>query len=161
MGPAPKPLANRNFVIPTGACIYGSAVGTVNLEAATAAGDAPYHCEPVFRLLLIPNLFVLYLALMPMVLSTNVASLVLSFLTSRLLKPLQLASDTSVTVTTSKLLLSLLTSPPVDPVLLSLMQLLVSLPSLLKLITSCLLKVLIAMLSTCLILTVLKAPSDI
>jgi len=40
MGPAPKPLANRNFVVPTGACIYGSAVGTVNLEAAVAGADA-------------------------------------------------------------------------------------------------------------------------
>ena len=40
LGPAPKPLANRNFVVPTGACIYGSAVGTVNLEAASAGADA-------------------------------------------------------------------------------------------------------------------------
>ena len=40
MGPAPKPLANRNFVVPTGACVYGSAVSTVNLEEATAAGSA-------------------------------------------------------------------------------------------------------------------------
>ena len=38
LGPAPKPLANRNFVVPTGACIYSSAVSTVNLEEATAAG---------------------------------------------------------------------------------------------------------------------------
>ena len=33
LGPAPKPLANRDFVIPTGACIYSSAVNVVNLEA--------------------------------------------------------------------------------------------------------------------------------
>ena len=39
LGPAPKPLANRNFVVPTGACIYSSAVSTVNLEEATAAGS--------------------------------------------------------------------------------------------------------------------------
>ena len=39
LGPAPKPLANRNFVVPTGACVYSSAVSTVNLEEATAAGD--------------------------------------------------------------------------------------------------------------------------
>jgi len=38
LGPSPKPLANRNFVIPTGACIYSSAVTTLNLEEATAAG---------------------------------------------------------------------------------------------------------------------------
>ena len=38
LGPSPKPLANRNFVVPTGACIYGSGVSTVNLEEATAAG---------------------------------------------------------------------------------------------------------------------------
>jgi len=38
LGPAPKPLANRAFVIPIGACIYSSAVSTVNLEEATAAG---------------------------------------------------------------------------------------------------------------------------
>ena len=38
LGPSPKPLANRNFVIPTGAAIYSSAVSTVNLEEATAAG---------------------------------------------------------------------------------------------------------------------------
>ena len=40
LGPAPKPLANRNFVVPTGACIYGSGVSTVNLEEASAAGSA-------------------------------------------------------------------------------------------------------------------------
>ena len=40
LGPAPKPLANRNFVIPTGACIYGSGVSTVNLEEASANGSA-------------------------------------------------------------------------------------------------------------------------
>ena len=40
LGPAPKPLANRNFVVPIGACIYGSAVSTVNLEEASAAGSA-------------------------------------------------------------------------------------------------------------------------
>ena len=40
LGPSPKPLANRNFVIPTGACIYGSGVSTVNLEEASAAGSA-------------------------------------------------------------------------------------------------------------------------
>ena len=39
LGPAPKPLVNRNFVIPTGAGIYSSAVSTVNLEEATAAGS--------------------------------------------------------------------------------------------------------------------------
>ena len=39
LGPSPKPLANRNFVVPTGACIYSSAVSTVNLEEATAAGS--------------------------------------------------------------------------------------------------------------------------
>lgn len=39
LGPAPKPLANRNFVVPTGACIYSTAVSTVNLEEASAAGD--------------------------------------------------------------------------------------------------------------------------
>ena len=39
LGPAPKPLANRNFVVPTGACVYSSAVSTVNLEEATAAGS--------------------------------------------------------------------------------------------------------------------------
>ena len=39
MGPAPKPLANRNFVIPIGAGVYGSAVSTVNLEEATVAGS--------------------------------------------------------------------------------------------------------------------------
>ena len=39
LGPAPKPLVNRNFVIPTGAAIYSSAVSTVNLEEATAAGS--------------------------------------------------------------------------------------------------------------------------
>ena len=39
LGPAPKPLVNRNFVIPTGAGIYSSAVSTVNLEVATAAGS--------------------------------------------------------------------------------------------------------------------------
>jgi hypothetical protein len=39
LGPAPKPLANRNFVVPTGACVYSSAVSTVNLEEAAAAGD--------------------------------------------------------------------------------------------------------------------------
>ena len=39
LGPAPKPLVNRNFVVPTGACVYGSAVSTVNLEEAAAAGD--------------------------------------------------------------------------------------------------------------------------
>ena len=38
LGPSPKPLANRNFVIPTGACIYGSGVTVQNLEEATAAG---------------------------------------------------------------------------------------------------------------------------
>ena len=38
LGPSPKPLANRDFVIPTGACIYSSAVSVVNLEEATAAG---------------------------------------------------------------------------------------------------------------------------
>ena len=38
LGPSPKPLANRNFVVPTGACIYGSAVSVQNLEEATAAG---------------------------------------------------------------------------------------------------------------------------
>ncbi len=35
LGPAPKPLANRNFVIPTGAFIYSSAVSVVNLEEVT------------------------------------------------------------------------------------------------------------------------------
>ena len=40
LGPAPKPLANRNFVVPAGACIYGSGVSTVNLEEASAAGSA-------------------------------------------------------------------------------------------------------------------------
>ena len=39
LGPAPKPLVNRNFVIPTGAAIYSSAVSTVNLEEATAGGS--------------------------------------------------------------------------------------------------------------------------
>ena len=39
LGPSPKPLANRDFVIPTGACIYSSAVSVVNLEEATAAGS--------------------------------------------------------------------------------------------------------------------------
>ena len=39
LGPAPKPLVNRNFVIPTGAGIYSSAVSTVNLEEATAGGS--------------------------------------------------------------------------------------------------------------------------
>ena len=38
LGPSPKPLVNRNFVVPTGACIYGSAVTVQNLEEATAAG---------------------------------------------------------------------------------------------------------------------------
>ncbi len=38
LGPSPKPLANRNFVVPTGAAIYGSAVSTVNLEEASAGG---------------------------------------------------------------------------------------------------------------------------
>ena len=40
LGPAPKPLANRNFVVPTGACMYSSAVSTVNLEEASPAGSA-------------------------------------------------------------------------------------------------------------------------
>ena len=40
LGPAPKPLVNRNFVVPIGAGIYSSAVSTVNLEEATAAGSA-------------------------------------------------------------------------------------------------------------------------
>ena len=40
LGPAPKPLANRDFVIPAGACIYGSAVNIVNLEAAATGADA-------------------------------------------------------------------------------------------------------------------------
>ena len=35
LGPAPKPLANSNFVIPTGAFIYSSAVSVVNLEEVT------------------------------------------------------------------------------------------------------------------------------
>ena len=39
LGPAPKPLPNRNFVVPSGACIYGSAVSTVNLEEASVAGS--------------------------------------------------------------------------------------------------------------------------
>ena len=38
LGPSPKPLANRDFVIPKGAVIYSSAVSVVNLEEATAAG---------------------------------------------------------------------------------------------------------------------------
>jgi hypothetical protein len=38
LGPSPKPLANRNFVIPEGAGIYSSAVSVQNLEEATAAG---------------------------------------------------------------------------------------------------------------------------
>ena len=40
LGPAPKPLVNRNFVIPIGAAIYSSAVSTVNLEAAATGADA-------------------------------------------------------------------------------------------------------------------------
>ena len=40
LGPAPKPLANRNFVLPIGACVYGSAVNVVNLEGAAASADA-------------------------------------------------------------------------------------------------------------------------
>ena len=39
LGPAPKPLVNRDFVIPTGACIYSSAVSVVNMEEASAAGS--------------------------------------------------------------------------------------------------------------------------
>ena len=39
LGPSPKPLVNRNFVVPSGAAIYGSAVSTVNLEEATVAGN--------------------------------------------------------------------------------------------------------------------------
>jgi hypothetical protein len=39
LGPSPKPLVNRNFVVPSGAGIYGSAVSTVNLEEATATGN--------------------------------------------------------------------------------------------------------------------------
>ena len=38
LGPSPKPLANRDFVIPKGAVIYSSAVSVVNLEEASAAG---------------------------------------------------------------------------------------------------------------------------
>ena len=37
LGPSPKPLANRDFVIPTGAYIYSSALSVVNLETATGA----------------------------------------------------------------------------------------------------------------------------
>jgi len=40
LGPSPKPLANRNFVVPSGASIYSTAVSVVNLEEATAAGSA-------------------------------------------------------------------------------------------------------------------------
>ena len=40
LGPAPKPLVNRNFVIPTGACIYSSAVTVQNLEAVAGGADA-------------------------------------------------------------------------------------------------------------------------
>ena len=39
LGPAPKPLANRDFVIPAGACVYGSAVNVVNLEAVDQTGS--------------------------------------------------------------------------------------------------------------------------
>ena len=38
LGPAPKPLPNRNFVVPSGAYIYSTAVSTLNLNEATAAG---------------------------------------------------------------------------------------------------------------------------
>ena len=38
LGPSPKPLVNRNFVVPTGAAIYRSAVNVVNMAEATAAG---------------------------------------------------------------------------------------------------------------------------
>jgi len=38
LGPSPKPLANRNFVVPSGASIYSTAISVVNLEEATAAG---------------------------------------------------------------------------------------------------------------------------
>ena len=38
LGPAPKPLINRKFIIPDGAYIYSSAVSVVNLEEASAAG---------------------------------------------------------------------------------------------------------------------------
>ena len=40
MGPSPKPLANRNFVVPKGALIYSTAVSVLNLEEATAAGTS-------------------------------------------------------------------------------------------------------------------------
>ena len=40
LGPSPKPLANRPFVIPTGASIYRTAVNVVNMTEVTAAGTA-------------------------------------------------------------------------------------------------------------------------
>ena len=40
LGPSPKPLANRNFVVPAGACIYSSAVSTVNLEEVTPGSNS-------------------------------------------------------------------------------------------------------------------------
>jgi len=38
LGPAPKPLPNRNFVVPSGAYIYSTALSVLNLDEATAAG---------------------------------------------------------------------------------------------------------------------------
>ena len=39
LGPAPKPLINRPFRLPEGACVYSSAVSVVNLEVAGSAAD--------------------------------------------------------------------------------------------------------------------------